>query len=139
DLFADSTIDPRSETPAPFLPTYANLGRIYPVTGGLLKAAAIDDDLLESPVYVVEGQDRVMDILRVLSERVKSGERTTYRLFDLLFCEGCIGGPVMVNDLTFYERKKYVVRYMAERPIIRDVEEWAEQHRDYLAVDLSTA
>ena len=47
------------------------------MTGGLLKAAAIDDDLLESPVYVVEGQDRVMEILRVLSERVKSGEKTT--------------------------------------------------------------
>jgi signal transduction histidine kinase len=43
----------------------------------------------------------------------------------------------MVNDLTFFERKKYVVRYMESRPIIRDVEEWAEQQRDYLDVDLS--
>jgi signal transduction histidine kinase len=60
-------------------------------------------------------------------------------LFDLLFCEGCIGGPVMVNDLTFFERKKYVVRYMEGRPIMRDVEEWAEQHRDYLSVDLAAA
>lgn len=137
DLFADSAIDPRSASPAEFLPPHANLGRIYPVTGGLLKAAAIDDDLLESPVYVVEGQDRVMEILRVLSERVKGGERTTYRLFDLLFCEGCIGGPVMVNDLTFYERKKYIVEYLSDRPCTRDIEEWAAQHADYLDIDLS--
>ena len=61
-----------------------------------------------------------------------------YRLFDLLFCEGCIGGPVMVNDLTFFERKKYVVRYMQSRPLTRDVEEWAEQHGDYFSVDLAT-
>jgi nitrogen-specific signal transduction histidine kinase/ferredoxin len=137
DLFADSAIDPRSAAPEGFLPPHANLGRIYPVTGGLLKAAAIDDDLLESPVYVVEGQDRVMEILRVLSERVRSGERTTYRLFDLLFCEGCIGGPVMVNDLTFYERKKYVVEYLSNRPCTRDIEEWAAQHSGYLDIDLS--
>ena len=31
----------------------------------------------------------------------------------------------MVNDLTFFERKKYVVRYVTERPLSRDVEEWA--------------
>ncbi|MGO9412104.1 MAG: [Fe-Fe] hydrogenase large subunit C-terminal domain-containing protein [Spirochaetia bacterium] len=137
DLFADSAIDPRSSSPAEFVPPHANLGRIYPVTGGLLKAAAIDDDLLESPVYVVEGQDRVMEILRVLSERVKSGEKTTYRLFDLLFCEGCIGGPVMVNDLTFYERKKYIVEYLGSRPCTRDIEEWAAEHSSYLDIDLS--
>jgi len=137
DLFAESLIDPRTATPEKFLPPQANLGRIYPVTGGLLKAAAIDDDLLESPVYVVEGQDRVMEMLRVLSNRVKNGEKTAYRLFDLLFCEGCIGGPVMVNDLTFYERKKYVVQYLADRPCTRDIEEWAQQHADYLDIDLS--
>jgi signal transduction histidine kinase/Fe-S-cluster-containing hydrogenase component 2 len=138
ELWSDAGMDPSTAAPADFLPPHANLGRIYPVTGGLLKAAAIDADILESPVYVVEGAERVMDILRVLSQRVRTGQKVNYRLFDLLFCEGCIGGPVMVNDLTFFERKKYVVRYMAERPIMRDVEEWAEQNRDYLAVDLST-
>ncbi|MBE3132885.1 MAG: histidine kinase, partial [Acidobacteria bacterium] len=61
-----------------------------------------------------------------------------YRLFDLLFCEGCIGGPVMVNDLTFYERKKYVVQYMTSRPLSRDIEEWADEHAEYLDIDLST-
>ncbi len=137
DLFAESAIDPRSAAPAPFLPPHANLGRIYPVTGGLLKAAAIDDDLLESPVSVVEGQDRVMDMLRVLSGRVKNRVKTTYRLFDLLFCEGCIGGPVMVNDLTFHERKRYVVEYVGKRPCTRDIETWAKEHAEYLDIDLS--
>jgi len=138
ELFSDAHMDPAAAAPADFKPPHANLGRIYPVTGGLLKAAAIDADILESPVYVVEGADRVMDILKVLSNRVKSGQPVNYRLFDLLFCEGCIGGPVMVNDLTFFERKKYVVRYVTGRPLAQDVEEWAEDHREDLAVDLST-
>ncbi len=71
-------------------------------------------------MYVVEGPERVIDILGVLSNRVTTGQKVNYRLFDLLFCEGCIGGPVMVNDLTFYERKKYVVQYMSSRPAPRD-------------------
>lgn len=139
ELFAQKGIDAARAAPADFHPPRANLGRIYPVTGGLLKAASIDADILESPVYVVEGADRVMDMLGVLSHRVKTGQRVSYRLFDLLFCEGCVGGPVMVNDLTFFERKKYVVQYMASRPLSRDIEEWAEDHAEYLDIDLSTS
>jgi iron only hydrogenase large subunit-like protein/nitrogen-specific signal transduction histidine kinase len=138
ELFEERRVVPEKAAPADFRAPAGNLGRIYPVTGGLLKAAAIDADILESPVYVVEGPERCMDMLGVLSERVKTGQKINYRLFDLLFCEGCIGGPVMVNDLTFFERKKYVVRYMESKPLVRDVEEWAEQHDDYLGVDLST-
>ena len=138
ELFEDAHMDPATAAPADFKPPHANLGRIYPVTGGLLKAAAIDADILESPVYVVEGAERVMDILQVLSHKVKNGQPVNYRLFDLLFCEGCIGGPVMVNDLTFFERKKYVVRYVTGRPLAQDVQEWAEDHAEDLAVDLST-
>ena len=138
ELFSASGLNPARAEPADFHLPHANLGRIYPVTGGLLKAASIDADILESPVYVVEGAERVMDILNVLSHRVRTGQRVNYRLFDLLFCEGCIGGPVMVNDLTFYERKKYVVQYMASRPLARDIEEWAGEHAEYLDLDLST-
>ena len=139
ELFADATVDPRSAAAAAeFRPPHANLGRIYPVTGGLLKAAAIDADILESPVYVVEGQERVMEILRVLSKRVKSGERVHYRLFDLLFCEGCIGGPVMVNDLTFY-RAQEVRRALHGEAALHAATSRSgpSSTRDYLDVDLS--
>ncbi len=112
ELFSARGIDPATAAPAGFESPRAGLGRIYPVTGGLLKAAAIDDDILESPVYVVEGAQRVIDILGVLSRKVQTNGPVAYRLFDLLFCEGCIGGPVMVNDLTFFERKKFIVRYV---------------------------
>ncbi len=32
------------------------------------------------------------------------------KLFDLLFCEGCIAGPVIPNDLTFFERRRYIIQ-----------------------------
>jgi signal transduction histidine kinase len=136
-LFAARGVDPERAVETPFDPPQANLGRIYPVTGGLLKAAAIDADLVDSPVYVVEGRDRVTEILSVLTNRLRSGQPVVNRLFDLLLCEGCIGGPVMVNDLSFYERKKYVVQYMKSRPLVNDIDRWAESHQEYLGLDLS--
>lgn len=136
-LFEIKGIDPESVEAEDFDPPRANLGRIYPVTGGLLKAASIDNDLLDSPVLIIEGPDRVSDILTVISRRVSRNLPVVNRFFDLLLCEGCIGGPVMTNDLTFYERKKYIVKYMKQRPLIEDIEQWAEEHKEYLDIDLS--
>lgn len=139
DLLERTHTEPDRCDMADFDPPLANLGRIYPVTGGLLKAADIDSDLLESPVTVVEGPERVMDILSVLKKILHDGELPSYRIYDLLFCEGCIGGPVMINNLTFYERKKFIVRYMTGRPLVTDIEQWAQENSDYLDVDLTTS
>ncbi len=137
ELIGELGIDLQAIAPRDFDPPRANLGMIYPVAGGLLKAAAIDDDLLESPVMIVEGSTRVTDLLRMLAAHVRGGTPVVTRLFDLLFCEGCIGGPAVPNDLTFYERKKYIVAFMRRRPLINDIEEWARVNAAYLDLDLS--
>ncbi len=137
NLFKMHSVDFTRIKESDFDPPHANLGRIYPVTGGLLKAACIEADLLDSPVYVVEGKERIVDILSVLADYVKSGKRVNYRFFDLLFCEGCIGGPVMENNLTFYERKKYIVEYINSRPTIKDINQWVTYNREYLNIDLA--
>jgi iron only hydrogenase large subunit-like protein/nitrogen-specific signal transduction histidine kinase len=136
-LFEARGVDYHTFEPSEFDPPRANLGRLYPITGGLLKAASIDDDVLGSPVYVVEGQDRVSDLLTVLSDRVKSETPCVNKLFDLLFCEGCIAGPVIPNDLTFFERRRYIIQYMKNRPLQTDIEQWAKDHSEYLSIDLS--
>ncbi len=115
-LFEARGVDPAAAPPREFDPPRAGLGRVYPVSGGLLKSASIDDDVLEAPVFVVEGSDRITEILDVISTRVTRGLDVRTRLFDLLFCEGCIAGPVMPNALSFYERKRYVVSYMRAHP-----------------------
>ena len=90
ELFETRGVDPDRQKARQFDPPRARLGRIYPVTGGLLRAAAIDDDLLESNVAVVEGSTRVTELLQSLRESVSAGRTVETRLFDLLFCEGCI-------------------------------------------------
>lgn len=138
DIMMDETLPaPWNAQKHPFDEPIANLGRIYPVTGGLLKAASIDADLIDSPVSIVEGKDRVTEILQVLSSRKKAGKDISNKFFDLLFCEGCIAGPAMNNDLTFYERKKYIIGYMKKKDLITDIEEWRTVNEPYMGLDLS--
>jgi len=139
ELFAASGVDPVAAAPRSFDPPTAGLGRIYPVTGGLLKSAGIESDVLESPVLIVEGSDRIMELLDVLGRLVREGKPVRTRLFDLLFCDGCIAGPAMPNDLSFYERKKYVVSYLDQEPRYPGMEEWAAANTRWLDLDLSVS
>jgi two-component system, NtrC family, sensor kinase len=136
ELWKARGVVPEASEPSQFDPPLANLGRLYPVTGGLLKASGIDADLLESPVYVVEGRDRVTDILQVLSTRKQSGEGVVNKLFDLLFCEGCIAGPAFPNTLTFYERRRFIVQYTRSREIL-PAEDWRTRAEPYLGVSVA--
>jgi signal transduction histidine kinase/iron only hydrogenase large subunit-like protein len=139
ELFEARGIDPERQEARPFDPPHANLGRIYPVTGGLLKSAAIDADLLESPVAVVEGSTRVTELLQSLNESVRAGRYVETRLFDLLFCEGCIAGPAITGELDLQGRKKLIVDYMKDRPPARDIREWAPVSREHRGLDFSKA
>ena len=137
DLFENEGVNYKECAPEEFDPPRANLGRLYPISGGLLKAASIDADPLASPVYTIEGQERVSELLKVLSGHVKSGTQTTNKLFDVLFCEGCVAGPAIPNDLSFFERRRYVINYLKNRPLVKDINEWAELNREYLEIDLT--
>ena len=83
-----------------------SLGRIFPLSGGLLKTAEKQNDLLEDDIIVTEGRDRVIEIL----EKVDEG-RIESQFLDLLFCHGCIDGPKMINDLSVFIRKDKIVSY----------------------------
>jgi len=87
----------------------ARFGGIFPVSGGLLKTAHMESDILENDVIISEGVDRALDVLR----QTASG-RLNARFLDLLFCNGCIGGPVMGNDLSIVTRKELVVRHVRQ-------------------------
>ncbi len=137
DLFKAEEVDYSACPAEEFDPPRANLGRLYPISGGLLKAASIDSDPLASPVYTIEGHERVSELLKVLSGHVRSGTPPSNRLFDVLFCEGCIAGPAIPNDLSFFERRRYVINYLKNRPFVKDINEWAELNRKYLDIDLT--
>ncbi|MGE5592065.1 MAG: [Fe-Fe] hydrogenase large subunit C-terminal domain-containing protein [Betaproteobacteria bacterium] len=87
----------------------AYLGRLYPVAGGLLRSAAFHADVLENDIITVEGKDNCIEFL----EALKRG-RECPKFVDMLFCEGCINGPMITSPLLGYARRRVVVDFTRE-------------------------
>ncbi len=99
-------VNPAEEAPSSFDPPHAYLGHLYPVSGGLLRSAGLPFDIMNNEVIVTEGKQRVLDLL----ESLKNGAVKAH-LVDVLFCEGCINGPIMESPVNHFTRKQKVVAY----------------------------
>ncbi|MEN6546972.1 MAG: [Fe-Fe] hydrogenase large subunit C-terminal domain-containing protein [Armatimonadia bacterium] len=84
-------------------------GALFPVSGGLLKAACIQADLMHDEIVVVEGADRVLAALNALSVGEFQGG-----FLDALMCEGCIAGPAYDDKLSPLVRKSLVTAAVRE-------------------------
>ncbi len=109
-MFAEEDIDPVTLKDRDFDPPHPSLARLFAVSGGLVKSAAMTADLLDDSVLVAEGKGDVEDVVRSLANG-----RVDYDFVDLLFCEGCIDGPVIESDLSLMERMEKVVKYTREQ------------------------
>lgn len=88
----------------------AGLGRVYPLSGGLLKSAAIAHDLLATGVMTVAGKDNCLAMLDALQ---KSGEKNYF--VDALFCDGCTNGPMLSAELDVFQKRERIVAYYRQR------------------------
>ena len=108
------------------------LARSFPISGGLLKAAGLSTDILGNEIVVTEGKERVLDALRQVADGASEA-----RLFDVLFCEGCIDGPKMLTDLSVIARKEIVADYVNEQNRYTTQRELAEGLGEFEELDLS--
>ncbi|HOO56109.1 MAG TPA: [Fe-Fe] hydrogenase large subunit C-terminal domain-containing protein [bacterium] len=103
-MFEGEGINPGDEEPVEFDGPAPRLGRLFPLSGGLIRTAMLKYDILEDEILVADGAQEVRDVLESI-EKNKIGAK----FFDLLLCEGgCINGPVINCDLTLAERKEKV-------------------------------
>ena len=110
-MFAAAGIDPRRGAAArASTARRAYLGRSIPISGGLLRAAGFDADILQNSVLVTEGKDRVLPALKELAEG-----KSKARVLDVLFCEGCINGPKMTNAMSVFARKEMLTDHINEQ------------------------
>ncbi|MDX1702184.1 MAG: ATP-binding protein, partial [Melioribacteraceae bacterium] len=115
-----------------FDPPYANLGKSYSLSGGLLKSASFQSDVLEKEVIVVDGKDKVQELIEDISEgMIKS------KFVDILFCEGCINGPAIESDLNYYSRREKVIDYIEENITHTDKKIWNSEIYNSRKLDLS--
>ena len=129
EMLAAKGIDPVSEEEGQFSGPVPCLGRLYPVPGGLLKIAGVSTDILSSDIGIAEGIDRAVSCLQ---EFVEGRTRTSF--MDIFFCQGCIGGPAIDNDLSLFERRRLIVDYALEEADSARTQSDVEK---YAGIDLS--
>jgi len=130
-MFQDAGIEPGTLKESSFDSPGCYLGRTFPISGGLLKTSGLGTDILESEIIITEGKERVLDVLRELAEG-----KSKARFFDLLFCVGCINGPMMSNDLSMFARKDMVVDYVADQSKYTTQRDLVEARAKFQDVDL---
>lgn len=102
-----------------FDPPHAYMGKAYPLAGGLIKTAEIPGDILEKEIIVVEGKQKVTEIIDGIANRsIKA------KFVDALFCEGCISGPAIDSSLNYYSRREKVIDYIGRKIHSTDKQVW---------------
>ncbi|MBN1998647.1 4Fe-4S binding protein [candidate division KSB1 bacterium] len=108
-MFMSHHIDLARLESQPFDGPHPGMGKSFPLSGGLLKASQIGGDILDNDIVTTEGRERVIEIIH----KVHEGKIEAH-VVDILFCEGCINGPKMANDLSVFVRKDKVVHFLRE-------------------------
>lgn len=112
-LFLQCEIQLEKTRPASFDHFYEECrGQVFPVAGGLLKAAEISTDILNNKITVVEGKKEVIETLRAIEQR-----RLEPMLIDILYCKGCIDGPDFFFDKNSLQYRKARVIEFAKKSI----------------------
>jgi len=109
EMLEDEGIDITSQPESCFDGPHAHVARMFPVSGGLLRTAELNGDILENEVLVTEGKDNVLEIMRSLGK-----EFLEVKFLDILFCDGCINGPVMGANVGAFARKEIIADYVRD-------------------------
>jgi nitrogen-specific signal transduction histidine kinase len=123
-MFAAKEITPSDEEDKEFSGPKPNLGRLFAISGGLLRIMELSDDIMTNDVMSVHGRDYVVKILREFAQG-----NITARFANLYFCHGCIGGPAVDNELSGFRRKELIASHTRENAhpaqAERDIQEYA--------------
>lgn len=105
-------IDREKQEPSEFDGPRSRPGRILGISGGMSKSAGIDQDLLNLDYVVEAGAAEAIRAVKQLQE----GKLRT-RFLDLLFCKGCINGPVTDKKISGPSRKQIIVDYVKSEDV----------------------
>ncbi|MHB8771163.1 MAG: [Fe-Fe] hydrogenase large subunit C-terminal domain-containing protein [Syntrophales bacterium] len=109
-LLSQRNIAAAQAEPRPFDPPAAGMGRAFSLSGGLLKSARLEGDLLDPNVVTISGPQEVADVLGATAR----GEIEPF-LIDPLMCQGCHDGPGMSTRGDRHNRKDVVRKYVNDR------------------------
>jgi len=136
EMFEQRRVKPDSvEAAGDFDPPYGGVGAVFPISGGLLQTAGLQEDLLSGEIVVAEGRDEFVDAINEFDVAHPDA-----RLLDVLSCQGCFAGAGMTSSETNLQRRSRISRYAKNRIAGFDEEQRAEvagARERYADIDLS--
>jgi two-component system NtrC family sensor kinase len=121
ELFDKVKVVPQKSQASWFDPPHPILGRIYPITGGMLRSSGLPFDIMDNEIIQTEGKHSIMRLLDCVRNREIQAS-----LLDMLFCEGCINGPFINHSVNYFTRKQKIVQYTEARQERTSHSEWAK-------------
>lgn len=112
-MWQEQQLDPADQAIGQFSNPATSRGRLYPVAGGLLASANLAPDFINRDLIIVHGKENCLEFLGAAAEG-----KVTAGFVDILYCEGCINGPMMDNDLPKYTRQKIITWYFKNKGIL---------------------
>lgn len=105
-----------------------HLAQLYPLPGGMIKTAGMEDDGFKLQLIRTDGIANVKSVLDNLPEN------SSYSIIEPLFCnQGCINGPGIGNDKNLFERRKDILEYDMETAKIQTVPDIEDESLFYAA------
>lgn len=131
NLFEEKELEPDKIEPADFDTPHAGFGALFPLSGGMLQAANLHEDLIQDDIVSANGGQ--------FSEAVRefaAGDMNT-QLLELLACDGCIMGAGTQSCEPIFRRRARISTYTRECVAKRDKELWQSELDKYENLDLS--
>ncbi|KAF0127630.1 MAG: NtrC family signal transduction histidine kinase [Elusimicrobia bacterium] len=127
-------LDISSVLDAPFDPPHPAKGVLYPMGGGLLNSAELQDDLMSGRFLSAEGLETFPEVLK----NMEHGDIDSDFL-DLLCCDGCIMGPGISAKTSKHAREAALRRYARKSYFTVRISDWEESVRRFRSLDYSAS
>ncbi len=130
-MFDASGLDFNEVPDYDFDPPHASGGSLFPLWGGMLQAAEIQEDLVENEVLSAHGKSFTTAIKEFAAGNLQ------VRLLDLLACDGCIMGAGTQTDAPVFRRREHVSSYVRAHVRSRDAAQRRKDFARFSSLDLT--
>lgn len=134
-LFNEFGVQEKNVKFSDFDPPHGNWGALYPIPAGILHAAGIKRDLMESGIITASGREESVEALNDFNSHID----TIKHHFNLFFCPGCLLGPGMEHHNERFRRRDLVRRYTSKRVGALDIKRWEADMKRWSEINLSSS
>jgi iron only hydrogenase large subunit-like protein len=131
-LFKDFNIDESTFEFSPFDPPLSYKGSLYPLQNGFLQAADMDENLLTTAMFCIEGKQQMMDAITEFENNISTIQRHISITFG-----NSLEGPGMTKHGNRLFKEYQVIKYANKRLQNFFRLEWYDSLQQYLQLDLS--